>query len=107
MSSDLKRYICDAIAEHDDIAQQALRDQWKQLIFRPLLMLGNSSFRSSILVILIDALDECEREIDIRVILQLLAQTKDLDTVQLRVFITSRPESLIRFSFRAIPGDVR
>jgi hypothetical protein len=33
MSSALKGYICEAIKEHRDIAHQAFRDQWKQLVF--------------------------------------------------------------------------
>src|SRR5277367_638703 len=35
-SPSLKRYICEAIAEHSDIGSQALRDQWHQLILEPL-----------------------------------------------------------------------
>jgi hypothetical protein len=40
----------------------------------------------------IDALDECEREADIRAILQLLARTKDIHPMPLRIVVTSRPE---------------
>jgi hypothetical protein len=54
----------------------------------------------------IDALNECEREDDIRTILQLVAKAKDLDTTQLRIFITSRPEIPIRFRFRALSENV-
>ena len=55
---------------------------------------------------MIDALDECESEIDIKLILQLLAKASDLSTVRLRVFVTSRPETPIRLGFLGIPGDV-
>ena len=41
---------------------------------------------------MIDALDECEREADIRAILQLLARTKDIHPMPLRIVVTSRPE---------------
>jgi hypothetical protein len=43
-------------------------------------------------VMIIDALDECEGEKDIRIILQLLAEARSLKEVRLRVLITSRPE---------------
>jgi hypothetical protein len=102
VSPDLKRYICDTIARHGDIGQQSLRDQWKQLIFRPISMLKHGQLPFSPLILVIDALDECEHQNDIRVILGLLAETKDLNAVQLRVFVTSRPETPIRLGFRDI-----
>ena len=56
-------------------------------------------------VLVIDALDECGRQEDILILLQLLREVKDLRTVQLRVLVTSRPETPIQLGFRAIPGD--
>ena len=71
-SSSLKRSICEAIAEHSDIVSQALRDQWNRLVLQPLSKLEANSLQSPLLIV-IDALDECEGEDDIGVILQLLA----------------------------------
>src|SRR5436305_2082871 len=83
---------------------QSLRDQWRQLILRPMSRLEANSFRSSyILILIIDALDECEGENDIQTILQLLVEVRSLKTVQLRIFLTSRPEIPIRHSFCHIP----
>jgi hypothetical protein len=98
----LKRYICEAIKEHRDIAHQAFRDQWKQLIFRPLSMLAASGPLSP-LVLVVDALDECEREVEVRAILQLLAEARRLGGIRFRVLVTSRPETPIRFGFQDIP----
>jgi hypothetical protein len=53
----------------------------------------------------VDALDECEKEGDIRNILRLLAQTQKLTTLRMRVFLTSRPELPIRLGFRDMPVD--
>ncbi|KAF2688352.1 hypothetical protein K458DRAFT_293106, partial [Lentithecium fluviatile CBS 122367] len=53
-------------------------------------------------VVVIDTLDECEREEDIRAILQLLTQNKDMRPVSLQVFITSRLQLYIRLSFKQI-----
>jgi len=53
-------------------------------------------------ILVIDALDECEGEDDIWLMLRLLTETKNLKTVRLRVFITSRLETPIRFGFRAM-----
>jgi hypothetical protein len=102
-SPPLKRYICEAIAAHSDIANQAFRDQWIQLILRPLSKLAADSLQPP-LILIVDALDECEGENDIRKILQLLAEARALKAVRLRVFITSRPEIPIRHGFYDIPA---
>lgn len=100
VSPDLKRLICDAIAEQDDIIHQGLYNQWKQLIIRPLSKMGSNK---SNLVFVIDALDECEGDDNIKLILQLFIQAKDLEAMQLRLFLTSRPEVAIRLGFQDMP----
>jgi NACHT domain len=97
----LARYIYEAIVEHGDIASQGLHDQWVRLVLRPLSKLEAEAL-SSPLIIVIDALDECEGDNDVRVILQLLAMARELRTIQLRIFITSRPEIPIRHGFYQI-----
>ena len=99
----LHHHICQAITEHKDIATQTLRDQWDKLILRSLAKLNATSVQSS-LIIIIDALDECEGDNDIRLLLQLLAGAKSLQTTRLRVFLTSRPETPIRLGFRVMDG---
>ncbi|KAF8537817.1 vegetative incompatibility protein HET-E-1 [Trichophaea hybrida] len=96
----VKPYICAAIAHNPDIFRRGLRDQWEYLIFRPLSNLKDVL----VFILVIDALDECEGDDDTRLILQLLAEAKTLNAVQMRVFITSRPETPIRFGFRDMPG---
>ncbi|PMD28804.1 HET-domain-containing protein [Hyaloscypha variabilis F] len=98
----LRQYIYDAITKRKDVASQSLRDQWCQLILRPLLRLGSSSSPSSY-VLIVDALDKCDKEEHIWIILQLLAEARTLKTVRLRVFLTSRPEIPIRHGFYQIP----
>jgi hypothetical protein len=54
-------------------------------------------------ILVVDALDECDDENNIRTIVQLLAETRLLKGVRLRVFLTSRPEVPIRHGFGQIP----
>jgi hypothetical protein len=70
------------------------------LILQPLSETKHALPQALELVVVIDALDECEREEDIRAILQLLARTKGLKPVSLRVFVMSRPELPIRLGFK-------
>jgi hypothetical protein len=102
----LRQYIYDAIIERSDITSQSLWDQWHQLVLCPLLKLdGNSCYSSYVLVV--DALDECDDDNNIRIILQLLAEAQLLQRVRLRVFLTSRPEIPIRCGFNQIPNKER
>lgn len=91
MSPVLKGYICQAIADNTDITGQTLTDQYDQLIFHPLSLLKRGQLRSANLFLVIDALDECESENDIGIILKLLAQANDpKNTIQLCIFMNSR-----------------
>ncbi|KAI9854173.1 MAG: hypothetical protein M1813_001343 [Trichoglossum hirsutum] len=98
----LQRYICEAIKERSDIASKPLLDQWRQLILGPLSKLHGSSYPFSYILV-VDALDECDDEKNIQIILSLLSEARSLNTVRLQVFLTSRPEIPIRHSFYHIP----
>ena len=96
----LKSSIRKAIDAEPTIAEKALKDQFVKLIQQPFSEAKQTSLQHIELVVVIDALDECEREEDIRAILRLLEQTKDIKPVSLRVFLTSRPELPIRLGFK-------
>ncbi|KAF1809326.1 hypothetical protein P152DRAFT_516732, partial [Eremomyces bilateralis CBS 781.70] len=102
---DLKRIICNAISAQSDIANRDLSEQWRHLVLNPLSQLAGSSSQPRYILV-VDALDECEDENDIQTILQLLAEVRSLETVQLRVFLTSRPDVPIRNGFIQIPNVV-
>ena len=96
----LKPGIRKAIHADPAIAQKALKDQFVKLILQPLSERKQTSLQGMDFVVVIDALDECEREEDIQAILRLLEQTKDVKSVSLRFFVTSRPELPIRLGFK-------
>ena len=54
-------------------------------------------------LLVVDALDECDHANNIRIILHLLAEARSLKRVRLQVFLTSRPETPIRYGFCQIP----
>jgi hypothetical protein len=63
-----------------------------------------SQLPALVLIVVIDALDECEQVNDIQTILQLLSQIRDQKLVSLRIFVTSRPELHIRLRFKQMPN---
>jgi hypothetical protein len=95
-------YVSEAIEADPGLVGKSMKDQFDKLISQPI-----SKVRGiSTLVIVVDALDECEREGDIRNILHLLAQAYNVASVSLRVFVTSRPELPVRLGFKNISGTV-
>ncbi|KKZ62642.1 hypothetical protein EMCG_03052 [[Emmonsia] crescens] len=103
---DLKSDICNAIEKHGDIGQQPLYNQWQKLIFQPLLRLDRKLLLPVVLVFVLDALDECEGDEHLDELLRLLTGLKDLEVLQVKVFLTSRPERSIYASFRELPHIV-
>ncbi|KAF8535306.1 quinon protein alcohol dehydrogenase-like superfamily [Trichophaea hybrida] len=81
----IKPSICAAIEENPDIFQRDI------------------STKLQVVVLVIDALDECDGDEDTRLILRVFAEAKNLKTIRLLIFITSRPETPIRFGFHTMP----
>ncbi|KAI9862795.1 MAG: hypothetical protein M1813_004291 [Trichoglossum hirsutum] len=92
--------ITKALSADPAISQKALKDQFEKLILHPLSEIQWAPPPTLAHIVVIDALDECEQEKDVRAILQLLARTRDIKLMQLRVLVTSRPELPIRLSFK-------
>jgi hypothetical protein len=90
------------VTEDSDIANRSLRDQWQLLVLGPLSKLDSNGCRASYILV-VDALDECDDDNNIRIILQLSAEARSLKRIRLRFFLTSRPEIPIRYGFCQIP----
>ena len=87
------------------ISEKALKEQLRRLIFEPLSKIPRVSTQAPRLILVVDALDECERENDIRTILVLLSTFRDGTSEFLRVLVTSRPDSPIRRGFQKMPEN--
>jgi hypothetical protein len=94
------RGIREALEEDSSISCKPLKEQFEKLILQPLQEIKQARSQASAHIIVIDALDECEREQDIGAILQLLARAKAIRPVPLRIMVTSRPELYIRLGFK-------
>ncbi|KAG9570996.1 phospholipase, patatin family protein, partial [Aureobasidium melanogenum] len=100
----LKRHIGDALHEQPNIDKKTRQDQWNMLIARPLQKMGAQQDVQAIIVIVIDALDECDSDQDMMGLIKVLSQAKNIANVRLRIIITSRPETSIRLGFRKMPS---
>lgn len=96
----VRQHVSDAVAECSDIVSHSLRDQWQHLVCGPLSKLHEPEAQPETYIVVVDALDECDSDNNIRVIVQLLAEARSsLAGVRLRVLLTSRPEVPIRHGF--------
>lgn len=93
-----------AIDDDPLISEKGLGDQFRNLILNPFLE-AQQSIEQSPTIIVIDALDECDRDSDIVVLLKLLPLVQAVASTQLRFLLTSRPELHLRLGFRDITGS--
>lgn len=96
----------EAIYDEPDIAMKSLKQQFENLLLRPIRKLEQSDCLIRTVVIVIDGLDECEQDDDTRAILQLLPQLQQSNALSLRIFLTSRPELPIRLGFSEMTNHV-
>ncbi|KAK6541065.1 hypothetical protein TWF694_008442 [Orbilia ellipsospora] len=99
----LRSSIHTAIEVDPRISKKSLKEQFDKLIFDPLSKLNFGSQTSKlVLVVLVDALDECEAKNDVQIIIHLLARLKDIQGVNMRVFVTSRLDLPILPTFKRL-----
>ncbi|KAL7798225.1 hypothetical protein V8C37DRAFT_249141 [Trichoderma ceciliae] len=99
---EIARRVREVIEAEPDITRKSLAEQFQKLILKPIEVAQSGPPMT--MAIVIDALDECEGDRDIQVIIYQLSQMSLLEVAPLRVFVTSRFEPPIRLGFRDIDG---
>ncbi|KAL8364818.1 hypothetical protein RB595_003883 [Gaeumannomyces hyphopodioides] len=100
---DLASHVRNAIDSDPAIVDKAKKEQFEKLLLEPLNKCKGPSFQ--LLAVVVDALDECDREEDATALIHLLSKAQEATSFRLRFFVTSRPELPIRLGFRDISGD--
>jgi hypothetical protein len=85
------------------ILRGAMRDQFDELVLEPLSGIPFER-RTGPILIVIDALDECDNEEDIKRLIGLFSGANKVRSAQLRIFLTSRPQLPIQLGFGQIEG---
>jgi hypothetical protein len=96
---DLRLYLKNALEMDPAISTKTMKEQFEKLIFGPLSKLAHPLKT----LIVVDALDECENEDHITRILHLLARIRFIESIELRLLVTSRPELPVRLGFKKMP----
>ncbi|KAJ4016908.1 hypothetical protein NW761_015040 [Fusarium oxysporum] len=97
-------FIKKALGANPAIVGKSVKEQFEKLIQEPLCEATATATTPLSVVMVIDALDECDQETDIRLLINIFSQAKILRS-RLRVFLTSRPELPIRLGFSEVQGS--
>ncbi|KAL8402633.1 hypothetical protein RB596_009121 [Gaeumannomyces avenae] len=98
----LAAHVRNAIENDPAIVDKTKREQFEKLFLEPL-----DKCKGDVpgpLAVVVDALDECDREEDATALVRLLSRAKEATSIRIRFFVTSRPELPIRLGFNDI-GD--
>lgn len=87
----LAPHLQDEINADPFIGEKQLKDQFDKLIASPINKLPRHP-QPPIIVVVVDALDECDNFEHTKLIIHLLSQARKFTSVPLRFFVTSRPE---------------
>lgn len=98
----LAKHVQDALVAYPTIPGRVMKEQFEKLIIEPLTKVYRDPLKP--LIVVIDALDECSLEDDVRAIIFLLSRAKSLTSVRLKFFLTSRPQAVIHREFAKMKG---
>jgi len=102
----LDAFVTEVVTQDPLIFDKALGEQFDKLIYQPLRQVKFIANGSSTFIVVVDALDECEKERDVKAIIDLWSRLAHLTTVRLKLFLTSRPELPIQLGFKNISTAV-
>jgi hypothetical protein len=97
----VSQHIEDAIVNNPQYHDKPYLQQFKTLLLEPI-----SRARSDLvkmIVMVIDALDECDHEVITNIITDVFPKASNLRSVRFKIFLTSRPELPIKAGFSSLP----
>lgn len=97
-------YIKEAMDSDPAILRKSVGDQFNKLLWNPLSSISHNAEIKQPLAIVVDALDECEQNEEIRILIHLFSRLKALNNLTIKFFLTSRPELPIQLGIKAIEG---
>ncbi|CAI6101034.1 unnamed protein product [Clonostachys chloroleuca] len=83
--------------------RNSFQDQFNKFIVQPLRSITTAP-ETVPLVLIIDALDECDEDNHIKLLIRLFTSTKDVLFSKLRILVTSRPDLPVRLGFTTAIG---
>nr|POF13666.1 vegetative incompatibility protein het-e-1 [Quercus suber] len=104
----LRAPVAEALDKDSLICGRGMQEQFERLLLHPLVMLSvdPAYLPQKRVVVVIDALDECDHDTDILMFLRFLTLLREKSALRVCVFLTSRPELPIRLGFQRLDGSL-
>lgn len=102
----IARAIAASLDQDSLLCDRYLSTQFDHLLLQPLRKVDPISVPPAGVVLVIDALDECDNSESIRTTLLLLSRVEEITSIRLRIFVTSRPELPVELGFMNMSGDL-
>ncbi|UKZ59385.1 uncharacterized protein TrAtP1_000693 [Trichoderma atroviride] len=97
-----------ATETNPNIHNKPIKEQFDKLFAGPVKKISeHSELLTTSIVLVADALDECDNAEHVRLVIQLLSQAKHFTSMRLRIFLTSRPDLPMRLGFKDIYGEYK
>ena len=103
---DIAQVVAAALDQDSLLCDRYLKNQFDSLLLEPLQSADRDSFPSAGIVLVIDALDECDNGESIKTMLLLLSRVEAITSVRLRIFVTSRPGLPVELGFKGMSGHL-
>jgi hypothetical protein len=103
---DIAHSIAAALDQDSLLSDRYLKTQFDSLLLKPLQNVDQDNISSASIILVIDALDECDNGESVKTTLLLLSRVEAITSVRLRIFVTSRPELPVELGFRRMSGDL-
>jgi hypothetical protein len=103
---DVSHAIAASVDQDSLLWNKYLSTQFESLLLQPLQNVDPDSLAYADVVVVIDALDECDNIQDIGTTLLLLSRVEAITSLRLRIFVTSRPELPVELGFKDMSGDL-
>lgn len=97
----------EAIDADSSIFTKSAADQFRGLIVGPLSNFPGGPDQIHPIVVVVDALDECDHDKDIELLIWLFSRFAQPAFIKLKFFLTSRPELPLRLGFKKIEGTYK
>lgn len=103
---DVERAVAASLGQDSLLCGRYLSKQFEHLLRQPLQSVDPDSVPSTGVILVIDALDECDNSESIRTTLRLLSTVEAITSVRLRIFVTSRPQFPVELGFTDMSRDL-
>ncbi|RDA86853.1 hypothetical protein CP532_1389 [Ophiocordyceps camponoti-leonardi (nom. inval.)] len=90
----------DATEGNAKIRRSFYREKFHKLVLKPLEMVAPALRTKMPVVIVVDGLNECEPEEDIKIVVNLFSHAAAMESLQLKIFLTSNPRMRIRLGIK-------